>query len=118
MTEPRISVFRTKDYLDGMSRPAIEDENGVVYTGRLMSFEEVLPLQAKIEDLQDEKITPQQMKELVADICRAIDIPPEVVLKLPPKIMIQAVIHFFKSMFGQETSSASSSPSPPTSMSG
>lgn len=115
--EPHLALFRAREYLDGMSVPAIEDADGVVHKGRLMSFEEVLPLQDKLEKLQDKNVDPQAMREIVVDICTSIGIPPEAVLSLPPRVMVKAVVHFFKSMFGENSSNASSNKETPTSTS-
>lgn len=107
-SEPKVSLFRAKEYIDALAVPAIEDRHGKIHTGRLLSFQEVLPLQKYIDALQDEDATPEKTKELVTQICQAIAIPPEVVLELPPKIMLKAVLHFFESMFGVESGNDSS----------
>ena len=112
--ELEVSLFKAKDYIDGMSIPAIEGLDGKVYKGRLLSFEEVLPLQGKLEALQSRGITTDETKKIVSEICTLLGIPPEVVLQLPPKAMMQAVLHFFRSMFGESSSNGSSNKEPPT----
>src|SRR5437762_2708642 len=97
-----------------MSVPAIEGLDGKVYKGRLLSFEEVLPLQSKLEELQAKTITPEKMRVIVTEICQLMEIPPAVVLALPPKVMVKAVVHFFKLMFGESSSNGSSNKEPPT----
>lgn len=107
---PKVSLFKARDYVEAMSPPAFEDLDGEVHIGRLLSFEEVLPLQEKLDQLTEETVDVEKMKAIITEICEKVNIPAEKVLALPPKVMMRAVLHFFTSMFGQESSKPVSSP--------
>ena len=64
------------------------------YTGRILSHPEWLPIHEKWIAFHKDGGTDDEARLLIAETCRAMKIPPKVVLRLPGSVMREAMEHF------------------------
>lgn len=101
-------MYDADAYRAAAQRPAIKVD-GAIYTGKLISFDQALEFQARLK--QGEQFG-SEAKAVIQDLCRAIDLPAEIVLGLPPGAVLGALQSFFACLLGNEPSNPEPSPAP------
>lgn len=115
MADFAAECFDTDAFIAAVAPPSIKVK-GKVYTGRLVSWEEMLPLHQKFQNISAvadaNKGSPlavwTQMEAMVRELCDLVGIPPGPVLSLPPGAMLKACKHFFVYAMAVETADPTS----------
>lgn len=88
-------MFDADALAEALEKPAIKI-GGEVFTGRLLSAQEVAPYQARFEQMADADGVPLgDVLDLLAEIYGKIGIPPEILDDQPPAVILGAIQDFF-----------------------
>ena len=66
------------------------------WRGRVLSHAEFLPFAARFDALQKGQLSDDETRDLIRDYVDAIGIPPRVVTRLPPGVMLAALQSFLR----------------------
>jgi len=108
-------AFDTKAFLDACSPPTLIHE-GQTYVGKVLSFQEMLPLQEEFDKIQASEAGLGDIESLTSAVCDKIGIPKEIVLALPPGGVLAALQDFLESLMSlneEQLSQMNGSDSPP-----
>lgn len=107
-------MFDADAYLATAMPPSLK-VGGVVYTGKLISFSQVLEFQKRLreEGAQQENSLGERAPDIIKELCSAIDLPAPVLLSLPPGAVLEALQHFFACLLGGLPAQQTPLPGPP-----
>lgn len=100
--------FDADAYLDSLQPPEIK-LGGKTYKGRLLSLEEWMPFEPRLQAVASEKATVEEIRGVIKDFCDAVFPVPlldllnfrrktvgEQVVALPPAALLKAAAYFFE----------------------
>jgi len=102
-------MYDADAYLSTAIAPSLK-VGGVIYTGKLISFNQVLEFQARI---RGEGNVGERSPEILRELCQAIDLPADILLALPPGAVLGALDHFFACLLGGLPAQQTPAPAPP-----
>ena len=89
-------TFNADEYLKTLTPPSIVI-GGVTYTGKLLSLDALIPFQEQALRIDQGKASVQEIRDIAAAMCDAMDLPTEKILALPYTVMLVAVADFLVS---------------------
>ena len=101
-------TFNADEYLKALSPPSIVID-GKTYTGKLLSFDALLPFQEQFELIGEGKASLTEMRDLAAEMCKAMELPAEKIMALPYGGTMAAVAEFLQSHLAVEKTTPASS---------
>ena len=91
--------FNADQWVAAQARPSITID-GETHTGKLLSFDEILPFQERMATIEQEEASPTDIRDLARDLCTALHLPAEKVLSLPMGAVLEAIKDFFGCLTG------------------
>lgn len=93
-----MSNINIDDYLKAIETPSITI-NGVTYETKPLSFKNAVKLQKKLETLASDDDL-ENLQNVVKELCKAVELPEDLLVDLPPQVFLEVVNSFFTSLFG------------------
>ena len=98
--------FDADAYLKALTPPSFTI-GGETYTGKLLSFDEMLPFQERFAQVEEGKASLEEIRDVARELCTALELPADKVLSLPMGGVMAAVADFLRCHLAAETPAVS-----------